>query len=65
MLHPDLPAAALRDEASELAGRDFDAHVCGNRTCELGLEEATGKPYVSFVSLLDELTDDAVPAATR
>ena len=65
MLHPDLPAAALRDEASELAGRDFDAHLCGNRTCELGLQEATGKPYVSFVSLLDELTQDPVPAAAR
>jgi D-lactate dehydrogenase len=56
MLHPELTAAATADEAAELAGRSFDAHVCGNRTCEIGLTEATGKPYASFVHLLDQLT---------
>jgi D-lactate dehydrogenase len=56
MLHPELTAAATADEAAELAGRSFDAHVCGNRTCEIGLTEATGKPYTSFVHLLDQLT---------
>jgi D-lactate dehydrogenase len=56
MLHPELTAAATADEAAELAGRSFDAHVCGNRTCEIGLSEATGKPYASFVQLLDQLT---------
>jgi D-lactate dehydrogenase len=56
MLHPELTAAATADEAAELAGRDFDAHLCGNRTCEIGLSEATGKPYTSFVHLLDQLT---------
>jgi D-lactate dehydrogenase len=56
MLHPELTAAATADEAAELAGRDFDAHICGNRTCEIGLTEATGKPYASFVHLLDQLT---------
>ena len=56
MLHPELTAAATADEAAELAGRSFDAHVCGNRTCEIGLSEATGKPYASFVHLLDQLT---------
>jgi D-lactate dehydrogenase len=56
MLHPELTAAATADEAAELAGRTFDAHLCGNRTCEIGLSEATGKPYTSFVHLLDELT---------
>jgi D-lactate dehydrogenase len=56
MLHPELTAAATADEAAELAGRTFDAHLCGNRTCEIGLSEATGKPSTSFVHLLDELT---------
>jgi D-lactate dehydrogenase len=56
MLHPELTASATADEAAELAGRSFDAHVCGNRTCEIGLTEATGKPYTSFVQLLDQLT---------
>jgi D-lactate dehydrogenase len=56
MLHPELTAAATADEAAELAGRSFDAYVCGNRTCEIGLTEATGRPYASFVHLLDQLT---------
>jgi D-lactate dehydrogenase len=56
MLHPELTAAATADEAAELAGRSFDAHVCGNRTCEIGLSEATGRPYTSFIHLLDQLT---------
>jgi len=56
MLHPELAAAATADEAAELAGRTFDAHLCGNRTCEIGLTEATGRPYASFVHLLDQLT---------
>ena len=36
-----------RREASELAGRHFDAHLSSNRTCEIGLERATGEPYES------------------
>src|SRR4051794_13839396 len=56
MLHPELTAAVTADEADELAGGSFDAHICGNRTCEIGLTEATGKPYASFVHLLDQLT---------
>jgi D-lactate dehydrogenase len=56
MLHPELTAAATRDQASELAEREFDAYVSSNRTCEVGLERATGAPYESFVFLLEELT---------
>ena len=56
LLHPELPASALRDEAAELEGRDFDACLCSNRTCELGLQQVTGRPYASFVFLLEELT---------
>ncbi len=36
--HPELTAAATAEQASELAGRSFDAHLCSNRTCEIGLE---------------------------
>ena len=43
MLHPELTAAATADEAAELAGRAFDAHVCGNRTCEIGLSRGDGR----------------------
>ncbi len=53
---PELTAAATRDQAAELAGRDFDAHLSSNRTCEIGLSRATGEPYESFAFLLEELT---------
>ena len=56
MLHPELPLAATADEAAELAGRGFDAHLCSNRTCEIGLQQGTGRPYESFVFALEELT---------
>ena len=54
--HPELTAAATADQAAELAGRDFDAHLSSNRTCEIGLSRATGAEYESFVFLLEELT---------
>lgn len=56
LLHPELPPSALEDVAAELSGRRLDAHLCSNRTCEIGLEDATGRPYESFVLLLEELT---------
>ena len=55
-LHPELPAAATADEAAELAGRTFDAHLCSNRTCEIGLRQGTGASYESFVFTLEQLT---------
>jgi len=56
-LQPELTAAATADEAAEIAAApESDAYVCANRTCETGLERATGKPWESFVFLLEELT---------
>jgi D-lactate dehydrogenase len=55
-LHPELPASALRDVAGELDGYALDACVSSNRTCEIALHEVTGRAYVSFVQLLEELT---------
>lgn len=54
--HPELTAAATRPEANEVAGRNFDAHLSSNRTCEIALERATGEPYESFLFLLERLT---------
>ena len=54
--HPELTAAATRDQAAELAGREFDARLSSNRTCEIGLSRATGERYESFLFLLEELT---------
>jgi len=54
--HPELTAAATAEQAAELSGRDFDAYLSSNRTCEIGLARATGEPYESFVFLLERLT---------
>jgi D-lactate dehydrogenase len=58
MLHPELPASALRDVASSLRESPASEHLCSNRTCEIGLQEITGQPYASFVLLLERLTRD-------
>ena len=54
--HPELTEAATRPEANEVAGRHFDARLSSNRTCEIGLERATGEPYESVILLLERLT---------
>ena len=57
MLHPELTASATAPQAAELAERGpFDAYISTNRTCEIGLERATGEPYGSIVQALEELT---------
>ncbi len=63
MLHPELPQSALAPAAAELDGRNFDAHLCSNRTCEIALQQATGADYGSFVLLLERLTRTSMPAA--
>jgi D-lactate dehydrogenase len=55
-LHPELPAAALADTAGELQGRSFDACLSSNRTCEIALEQVTGRRYESLVLTLEALT---------
>jgi D-lactate dehydrogenase len=63
--HPELTAAATAPLAAELSGRHFDAHLSNNRTCEIGLERATGERYESVVQLLERLTrPDRSPSAT-
>ena len=56
LLHPELPLAATAEEAAEVTARRFDAHLCSNRTCEIGLQQGTGRAYESFVFTLEELT---------
>jgi len=56
MLHPELPASALRDAAGELAEHRIDEHLCSNRTCEIALQQMTGAAYASFILLLERLT---------
>jgi D-lactate dehydrogenase len=56
MLHPELTASATEEEAAELAGAHHDAYLCSNRTCEIGLQGATGAAYESFLIPLERLS---------
>jgi len=53
MLHPELTAAATAPQAAELDGVAFTAYASTNRTCELGLTRATGRPYRHILELLE------------
>ncbi|MFI1393000.1 FAD-binding and (Fe-S)-binding domain-containing protein [Streptomyces griseoaurantiacus] len=55
LLHPELTAAATSAQAGEVRGRDYDAYVSHNRTCEMGMSRATGRPYQHVVQLLSTL----------
>jgi D-lactate dehydrogenase len=56
MLHPELTASATEAEAAEVRANPTVRHVSSNRTCEVGLERATGEPYESIIYLLEEAT---------
>lgn len=55
-LHPELPAAASAELTAKVVPGMADVYLSSNRTCEIGLVEATGAPYESFLLLLEELT---------
>jgi D-lactate dehydrogenase len=56
LLHPELTASATAREAREIEAREFEFHVSANRTCELGMTEATGRPYVHVLEALEVAT---------
>ncbi|MEV1172764.1 FAD-binding and (Fe-S)-binding domain-containing protein [Nonomuraea sp. NPDC049784] len=56
LLHPELTASATHAEAASVTAGDYTAHASLNRTCELGLTRATGKPYHHLLELLDQAT---------
>lgn len=49
-LHPELTASATQAEAVDVRRTGTTAVVSSNRTCEVGLEQATGLPYESIVA---------------
>jgi D-lactate dehydrogenase len=68
MLHKELTEAATRHEAEEVTSRAFDAHLSANRTCEIGMQHATGRPYRSVLIELERATrpdGDQRPDPTR
>lgn len=56
MLHPELTASATAAEAAEVTSREFNAYASLNRTCEIGLTRATGRPYRHILELVEEAT---------
>jgi D-lactate dehydrogenase len=56
LLHPELVASATREVRLVLIDQPCDAYLSANRTCEMGLRHATGRPYESFIFLLEELS---------
>jgi D-lactate dehydrogenase len=55
MLHPELTASATRQQAAEITAADAAAHASCNRTCEIGMTRATGRPYRHVLEILAEL----------
>ncbi|MET9256472.1 FAD-binding and (Fe-S)-binding domain-containing protein [Streptomyces sp. NPDC003717] len=56
LLHPEVTGAATAAQAAEVTAGAFDAYASCNRTCELGMTRATGRPYRHVLELLDEAT---------
>jgi D-lactate dehydrogenase len=65
MLHPELTESATRAEAADVAAMGATAHASCNRTCELGMTRATGRPYRHILELLEELTRPHPPQASN
>jgi D-lactate dehydrogenase len=59
LLHPELVVSATREVKAVLDAHAAEAYISANRTCEMGLRHATGRPYESFVFLLEELSRPA------
>ena len=56
LLHPELVISATREIRAALDAQPCDAYLSANRTCEMGLRHATGRPYESFIYLLEQLS---------
>lgn len=54
LLHPELTASATAREAAEVGDTAYDGYLSANRTCELALSQATGRPYRSVLVALEE-----------
>jgi D-lactate dehydrogenase len=52
LLHPELTASATAAEGRSVREREFDAYASVNRTCELGLTRATGRPYRHILEIV-------------
>lgn len=56
LLHPELSASATAAQAAEVVAGEYAAYASCNRTCEMGMTRATGRPYRHVLELLEEAT---------
>ncbi|WP_197511630.1 (Fe-S)-binding protein [Tessaracoccus coleopterorum] len=56
LLHPELTESSSREMATEVNRREYDGYASVNRTCEIGMSQATGRPYRHILELLEEAT---------
>ena len=56
LLHPELVVSATREEKAYLDAHAAKVYLSANRTCEMGIQQATGKPYESFIFALEAVT---------
>ncbi|WP_205856758.1 (Fe-S)-binding protein, partial [Phytoactinopolyspora endophytica] len=56
MFYPELTDGATEAEAAEVAGADVVGYASSNRTCELGMSQATGEDYHHILELLELAT---------
>ena len=52
LLHPELTASATATQAAQIRGFNARAHASANRTCEIGMTRAIGRPYVHILEHL-------------
>ncbi|WP_329568164.1 FAD-binding and (Fe-S)-binding domain-containing protein [Streptomyces sp. NBC_01361] len=56
LLHKELTKAATAHEAAEVTSGAFDAYLSANRTCEIGMQHTTNRPYQSVLLALERAT---------
>ena len=54
LLFPELSESAIQFEAREVLAKPYDGYYSTNLTCEIGMRQATKKPYRSFLYLVEE-----------
>lgn len=53
---PELTASATALQATEIMSRSDSYYISANRTCEIGMSQATGKKYRHVIEVLEELS---------
>ena len=53
-IYPELTASATKNEAKEVASKEFDGYYSSTKTCEMSMSEAVKENYESVLYLVDE-----------